>query len=315
MADTFTRDKLTWIENVTCDPRLPHVAVRITNRLALAYMNRQSGAAWPSIDTLASDLSVSASTIRSGLKALVNCGHLEIRHGGGRSASNRYRWLIGGEKPSKKLKGKQPKPSEKLKGFEAENPSEFCTKTLQVSEGEPSEGNPLKGYREDIPPTPIEEDRRKSAAVSPTAADHPPASEKISEEPDGFADWWDQYPTGWQTHETARPDQERRRAERAWRALLRAGEDPRKIIAETMKFGQHVAEALDAGAEARFIAQPSNFLKGRKWETPERWPRAPGNVVPMSDYRGGGQRDQFDPVAWAAEFEAQSAAASNWWRS
>ncbi|KZY30533.1 hypothetical protein A3731_00695 [Roseovarius sp. HI0049] len=318
--DWFSDYRIAWRKAVISDTRLDATVARVILYIEDEYLNHKSRKATPAIKTLAEHFGKARNTIKAALRRAEEVGYVIIDRSGSGRSTHTYTLNFPAEMtPPKTLddapRGQPTDPSGGLRGQPAD-PQGVKIGTLR---GQPTDPEPIRepigcNMGEDIPPTPLEEDRRKSAAVSPTAADHPPASEKTEGEPSGFAEWWDQYPTGWQAHETARPDKERRRAERAWRALLRAGDDPRTVIRETMKFSQHVAEALDAGAEARFIAQPSNFLKGRKWETPERWPRAPGNVVPISEYRSGGQREAFDPVAWAAEFQTQSAAASNWWR-
>lgn len=316
--DPFSDYRIAWRKAVISDTRLDATVARVILYIEDEYLNHISRTATPAIKTLAEHFGKARNTIKAALRRAEEVGYVVIDRSGSGRSTHTYTLNFPAQVTSSKplddaprgqptdplgagLRGQPTDPSDGLRG-QPTDPQGVKIGTLR---GQPTDPEPIRepigcNMEEDIPPTPISEDRRKSAAVSPTAADHPPASEKISEEPDGFAAWWDQYPTGWQTHETARPDQERRRAERAWRALLRAGEDPRTIISETLKFGQHVAEALDAGAEARFIAQPSNFLKGRKWETPERWPRAPGNVVAFDGQRGrkrGGYVSEFDIAA------------------
>lgn len=113
MADAFTRDKLEWLEQIASDSTLPPTAARLAIILC-SFVNRGTGDAFPSIPTLARRLGVVENAVRKSLKAMVEGDHLEIEAGGGRNATNRYRWTL---KPSTEMQGiETAEPCTSLKG-------------------------------------------------------------------------------------------------------------------------------------------------------------------------------------------------------
>jgi hypothetical protein len=94
IAASYARMKQAWALQVASDRRLPGTALRI----ALAwpkYLNAKSLLAWPAQETLAIELNTTDRSIREGLKALEDHGHLKCisRYRGGRH-TNRYRIIL-----------------------------------------------------------------------------------------------------------------------------------------------------------------------------------------------------------------------------
>lgn len=87
----WTKFKLDWLVALAqAEP--PRVAVLIGVLLALKYVNSQSRDAWPSIRTLAHELTVARSSVQRALDWLIGNGWLVYDRGGqGRGDSSHYR--------------------------------------------------------------------------------------------------------------------------------------------------------------------------------------------------------------------------------
>jgi hypothetical protein len=89
-GDAFTRDKLVWLEAISEDQNVTGSAMKVATKIALRYLSRTKGCAWPSFDKLAHDLGAGRSSIIRALSLLEGLGWLVIEHNGGRHATNRY---------------------------------------------------------------------------------------------------------------------------------------------------------------------------------------------------------------------------------
>jgi hypothetical protein len=78
-------DKLTWLRRVDeciAAGMVPHAFAHVAIRLATQRMNKRTGLAWPSPETLGTDIGMSASNVGRGLNAAVNVGLLGVvQHG------------------------------------------------------------------------------------------------------------------------------------------------------------------------------------------------------------------------------------------
>jgi hypothetical protein len=86
----FTRRKLEWQEAIARDPDISHAACRIALVIG-TFLNRKTGDAFPSQETLASILRTHARSVRRLIEQLERAGYLTKSEGGGRGHSNRYR--------------------------------------------------------------------------------------------------------------------------------------------------------------------------------------------------------------------------------
>src|SRR5262245_43667024 len=93
MADTFTRDKFRWLDQVATDVQVSPLAFRLAYIVA-SYVNRKSGDAWPCQDTLAKALGIGARAVRKLATELVAHGHVQVTISRGRGNSNRYRPVV-----------------------------------------------------------------------------------------------------------------------------------------------------------------------------------------------------------------------------
>lgn len=109
MADQFTSDRFSWLNQVATDRSLPPSAARVAIVLG-GYVNRISGDAWPSVETLSASVGIVENCVRKALKAMVRNGHIAVETGGGRKSTNRYRPIIkdqsnDGQKPRTGMRG------------------------------------------------------------------------------------------------------------------------------------------------------------------------------------------------------------------
>ena len=270
MADDFTSEKFAWLDQVAGDGALPSHAARLAV-VFLRYVNRATGDAWPAIPTLASALGMVENSVRNALRAMVANGHLAIEAGGGRGATNRYRWIIkstdqakkapikpckavkgnGKDKPCTDLKGNgTTKPCTDLQGFETEtlhggalNPAQPCAKPCTVVHP-----NPLKNTFEE----PIE---RISADLFQIAEKKLPAKKgksartKIDLAGD-FEAFWRAYPR----HDD-KPD-----AFKAWKAAIKAGGDADAIIAGAERYA-----AERATENPKYTKYAATYLRKGSW--------------------------------------------------
>ena len=229
MADDWTRNKFDWLDAVAADPLLPATASRLAIVL-LRYLNRQTGDAWPSIPRLAADMSTAENTVRAGLKALKDRGHLAIETGGGRAATNRYTMQTPADKPCKNLEGKK---SDTLQNPEL-NPSNSEHKPFRKLNPNPKK-NPIKEPSENI---------YFGAGAQSTS--------------DLFENFWSLYPKkiGKQS------------ARKAFEAAIKNGADPESIIsgASNYRDQRFASEPIDAAEREKFTLNPATFLNQRRWE-------------------------------------------------
>jgi DNA-binding MarR family transcriptional regulator len=99
-AAISAQDKLQWLLLVTLDKRASS-ALRVATLLATKYLNRESGEAWPALETIAQDLGVDRKTASRAVDRLVSLVYLSKEPGGGRRCSNRYRLSFSNRKETK----------------------------------------------------------------------------------------------------------------------------------------------------------------------------------------------------------------------
>jgi biotin operon repressor len=90
-GDAFTRQRLGWLESVAAEATLPVTAYRLATIVALRYLNRTRGFAWPSLATLSTDLGVGKKAILRAVEALESHGLLSVVRSRGRGHANEYR--------------------------------------------------------------------------------------------------------------------------------------------------------------------------------------------------------------------------------
>lgn len=235
-----------WLRGIAEDSRLPASAFRIAFLIS-QHVNRQSGTAWPSQESLAKLASVSVDSVRRAVISLVECGYLTASPGRGRGHSTEYRMAF--ENPAT-VQGFQPEKPASVQGIVRENPAtvqgfddlkpcKIPDKTLQ-KEGT----NYYKNHQKerDIYP-PLSSTRPKA-----------PASEPDQD----FDRFWSQYP-----RKVARPA-----AEKAWRSARKKA-SAAEIIAGVLRYA-----AERDGQDPTYTKHPSTWLNGECWADEPTPPRA-----------------------------------------
>lgn len=93
----FHREKFLWLEQVHADPELTPLAFRLAYVLA-NLVNEREGFAWPSIAHLAAKCRVTENGVKKVIRRLTERGHLFVEFETGRGKTNRYRWIVKGDK-------------------------------------------------------------------------------------------------------------------------------------------------------------------------------------------------------------------------
>jgi len=85
-----TRKLFDWLNQVKADVKLPASAFKVAFEIA-QHVNSNSGAAWPSQQTVGDAIGLSETTVKDAVARLRDRGHLAIEPGRGRGHSSRYR--------------------------------------------------------------------------------------------------------------------------------------------------------------------------------------------------------------------------------
>lgn len=98
-----------WLRQVQKDSAITSSGFELAFVL-LNFMNRESGYAWPTQQTLANAIGASDRTVRTLLEALITNGHIAVAHSHSRHSPNRYRIVLKGDdrKPASAQEGAKP---------------------------------------------------------------------------------------------------------------------------------------------------------------------------------------------------------------
>lgn len=92
-GDSFTANKFRWLDQVAADKSVAPLAFKLAYIVA-TYINRETGDAWPSQETLAASLGIGVRAVRNASGQLVDAGHVSVMVTRGRGHSNRYRAVL-----------------------------------------------------------------------------------------------------------------------------------------------------------------------------------------------------------------------------
>jgi DNA-binding MarR family transcriptional regulator len=91
-AQSFTKERLTWLDTIAQDSRITPGAFRLAFIIS-AHINRETGDAWPGLDRLAEAMGMNERSVRRLVDELVNAGHIAKQRGGD-GRPNRYRMQV-----------------------------------------------------------------------------------------------------------------------------------------------------------------------------------------------------------------------------
>ena len=177
-----TRDRFAWLDQVLADRDIPEPAFRVAYALS-SFVNRKSGAAWPSHATLAQKTGLGESTVRRHLATLHTAGHLAVELHRGRNGTNRYRPII---RPASDADEPTENRSE-MSGTAPLNPDE---RTAHFWTSDRSEVSDNPSEETTAPPRGADWERDDADRAAP------PDGGARSEEDDGWRDFWQLWQRG-----------------------------------------------------------------------------------------------------------------------
>lgn len=259
MADNFTATKLAWLDAVIFDPDLSPLSKIVAAAIALRYLNRETGDAWPSIAKLAADVGRGEKQVREAIRGLELRGHLEVaKTVGGSGRTNRMRPTVREKNPPGNETLSEEKPSGKRNPFGNEtlskmnlNPIENEQKPLHFPQGNPIDYTTDETIEGDSPISPKSR-LRKSIDAS-----------------DDFNRFWETYP-----RKVAKDA-----ARRAFAAAIRKM-DPSKIIVGAQRYADE-----RRFEDPKYTKHPATWLNGSCWSDEDR----PAHVLPPEARSGGGE--------------------------
>jgi hypothetical protein len=147
----FTIDQFTWLDQIAADTGLTSSAFKVAYAIS-RYINRETGEAWPSFETISRKIAMSPATVVAMVRKLVDAGYLQKEPGrAGRGYSNHYRmmkpWLA---KPSQpQLAKDQPADVSQCGEVSKVQPAKTsgsAAENIRSEEikGQPADMNPLK---------------------------------------------------------------------------------------------------------------------------------------------------------------------------
>lgn len=280
MSD-FGKLKSIWLDQVVADRTVSPLAFKVAYIVANRYLNRQSGEAWPTQETLARAVEVTPRAIRKALCLLIDGGHIDVTRARGRGGVNRYRLALNERNSSSSdeaFEGNDCSSQDDLNrnNSSAQKPENVALTGTAVPLAEepqflqnlheenprskegivPSQGKGVRevsthypsfaGERADEtaqqPKTPARGTRK--TAQTPKA-DTPKALEEE------FEGWWKQYPR----------KVDKGHAKLAYLRVRRSG----KVTAADLMAGVLRYSAAVAHKEARYIKHAQTWLNGQCW--------------------------------------------------
>jgi hypothetical protein len=254
MADGFTRDKFAWLDRIAGDARVSDRAFRVAYVIAAQFLNRKSGEAWPSQQTLAAACGTNDRRVRDALRDLVDNGHLISRRGGrlsgGGGSPNHYEPVFNRTEPSdrKAASTGQPRPNENFSTGQSEL---FDRTNSAISTGHQRPTNPLK--------EPTEEPTERNTRAA-----------------DEFDAFWSAYPR----------KVEKGAARRAYATVLKAG----KATGDDLLAGALRYAAERAGQDPKFTKHAARWLNAECWldeQLPSRGGQHPRWAEGLADFVHG----------------------------
>lgn len=276
MADTFTQDKLIWLEQASIDPGISPAAFR-TAFVISTFVNRATGEAWPSLGLLAAARGTDEKTVRRSINELVEAGYLGKRRGGNGTA-NRYRMVISDRtkmsdliesRPDKNVQSENDRPDIIAQSDTSRLEKNVHPDEEQIGHSCPSDRTFLSQQTgQKCPPNtfiePFEElSEEKESPPTPSQAKE---AEGIIAE---FEGWYLHYPR----------KVGKKQAELAYRRARKSA-TAAELMAGVMRYAAERDQETDPHRRAKFTAHPSSWLNAGRWADHETIPKA--EIVPLA---------------------------------
>jgi hypothetical protein len=230
-AKCITRHLFAWLQQVAADRALPNTAAGVAIAIG-KFINRKSGEAWPTQETLANVLGITVRAVQRNLAALADRGHLSITVARGRHKPNTYRTiLINTTRATQKHDARD-------------------TETRHVRRTEPLNEPKKEPLKEDIYPELFESSDVEQANTSKNTTSTRTTSTRTKIPPDDFDEFWLFYPL----------KKAKGAAEVAFRRALS------KAPAAAVLAGAQRYAAEAATDPGRWLKHPATWLNARCWE-------------------------------------------------
>ncbi|MCA3572748.1 MAG: helix-turn-helix domain-containing protein [Aestuariivirga sp.] len=291
MSDTFTRDRWSWLDQVSSDPALSALAFRTAYVIA-RYTNRQTGDAWPSLETLAKAVGATDRSVKRCIAELCDAGYLQKRRGGF-GKSNRYQMELPGDRSGNSIQ-------------DTRVPNEAASEDTSVPNDASIQDTSVPSFRTPVSPqlghqcptNPIIE----PVEIEPVEKDISPHTPRGSfqqgtrqeDHSRAFDEFWLAYPLR----------KAKGAARRAFDKAIKGGASAAAIIE-----GAKLYASERAGQETRYTAHPATWLTGERW-TDERKPAQgvtidhQGNVIDAARTfdrpKARSKADEHEAVAYGA---------------
>ncbi|GJE43843.1 hypothetical protein AEGHOMDF_3022 [Methylobacterium soli] len=243
------RDRERWIAAVLADPEMTAQCKVVAVRLALHH-NIGTGRCDPSVDGLAAGACCTSRAVEKAIAFLDKAGWISRSSTRGRHR-NRYQLRV--ERASAHPSKSPDDESETLltpngnSGFKQMNPERRDAST--PNGGSPQPRTAIRANREEN----REKEQRKDSPQNPSSHDHRDRgrSAEADSEPEGFSEWWVQYPR--RTGEDG--------ARRAYAQIVREGRaSPSELMDGVRRYA-----ATRIGQEERYTTTPINWLRNGCW--------------------------------------------------
>jgi hypothetical protein len=242
-------------------PDIPPLAFKLAYLIAFKYMNRSTGTAHPSQETLAKDLDASDRTVRRLLTMLEPLG-LAIDPGDGRGNASTYRLETRTNDPS--LDGpKKGDMGDLFSPIKADADVHLSdTKADTTVHLSPPKGGHLASGKVDTGVLPT--NRREPISKNP------PSAMTEREINSAFDEWWKAYPR----------KVDKGGAKKKYASIVKRGE---ATIAKLLAAAKAYHEAK-TGTEAKYIKHPTTWLNNGCWDDEHGTTSKPnGNAAPLDD--------------------------------
>jgi hypothetical protein len=242
----FPGDLHRWLDRITLDLDLTHLAVRVALVLK-THLNEWTYEAFPSQMTIAQKLGVTDRAVRNALDALVKGGHLTVRRGGDRRLFNTYRMVVenrnedSGSNDGKEVVSEVRDPV--FRAGEEEQAFRFSSE----ESGTPVHENRNGGSSETGTPVPPNYLKEPSKELEETLSDPIDSS---------FDEFFEQYPRQ-ESEDLARE---------IYREIITSGKaTPEDLLSGAMRYAEQESET-----EVRWIKGPAKWLTEGKWKDKTR---------------------------------------------
>jgi hypothetical protein len=230
--DDFTRRKFEWLDQVVADRSLTPLAFHVAYLLS-GYLNRATGEAFPSQETLAKRLGLTARGVRKLVAQVSDGGHLEVLEAHGRGRMNIYRTIIKNRNSGSSLHDENRNAGSGI----GEKPEQPFQKTGTA-----------------VPTNPLIEPSEKKSSSSVVRKSVAKGTSKLgSQEVEAqFAEWWSCYPK----------KVEKKSALKIYECLVKKGE----ATPEQLLTGAKAYRTVCANQDRKYIKHPKTWLNDGCWE-------------------------------------------------